>query len=244
MVIGKMIKKIYSKLLLMLLSMILIILLIIGYSLAWFNQTNIFYPSIISQELEASAEIYFLDPSNPLVKVYPSYDNYLISDKNLLIIDVVDESNINYINNLCVDIKIKGSIPSLLRIKVYEEFYKYNHIIKINPITKEEEIIEMGGIEKQKLVSYNIFNNLNWFDNREYDGYFYYTLLLEQTAANNELVIPFIRGINNEDNIYPLFINNTPNSSEGYVVSWNIKLDLVQATRAKDIWCLQNFPWE
>lgn len=237
-------KKIYSKVLLLSLTIILLIVMIIGYSLAWFDQITILTPSITSEDLVIDSDVYFISSQNPDIKVYPSFENHLISNKNLLIIDVVNTESINYIDNLHVDLKVRGTIDSYIRIKLFEEFYKYNIITKIDPITKEEEIVEIGGIEKQPILSYNIFQETNWFDNRASDGFLYYKNKVSINKVEEDTKIPLIRGIKNIDDVFPLEVNITPTSIEGYTVSWSFKVEIVQATRVKQIWNFNKLPWE
>lgn len=234
-------KKVYPKFLLMLLTLSLLIFFIVGYSLAWFSDLHIINPEIIGEDIIINPEIYFFNEN--LEKTYPSLENEYLTTHGLIIVDVVNPESINYIDNLRVELKITGTIDFYLRVQIFEEFYKYKSMTEVDPITGLTPP-DIGGVERQKIVNYNLFNGDNWFDNRQYDGFYYYKRPTNTNYSKVSFTMPFIEGINNDDNTFPLTVNHTPKWFEGYIVSWNIKVEVVQATRVKQIWELDKLPWE
>ena len=169
------------------------------------------------------------------------YSNFLISadikfgnseaakdTSGLIPVNVVSTTADNYIDNLRVSLNYKGESQAYVRVKVLEEWRLADQV---------DGITEVSAVPNTPLTAYDLADN--WYDNRKYDGYFYYKLPLNAATETNIPLITGASGYWRDPEYLP--------QEDGYpqlTMRISVVAEAVQVNRYQQFWHLNKLPWQ
>lgn len=137
-----------------------------------------------------------------------------------------------YIKNLRVDVKIKSKVDTYFRIAAYEQLtLTYQSGGKtIEVATTQDAPMPFNYMDEA------VGSNPYFYDNRNADGYFYYTSIVKRNVDETDKVVTFIADFGSTPiNIY----------EERYSLQLGYIIEAVQAVSGPQInWGLPNRPWD
>jgi len=180
-------------------------------------------------ELDIVAYFEKRDSNNQLIdSKYVDIDYKIDSSLTKFGIVGVNISNLNdiqYFDNLVVDILVKSSVDTFFRIAPYEQFtLTYESNGKLNEVS----------ITKDEYQPFN-YNLTDFYDNRIKDGFFYYKhrvkRINETTPQNISFIMPSI--------------NSFPQHEERYSLQIGFLIEAVQYYQGPQInWGFETVPWD
>lgn len=186
------------------------IIAVVGSSLAWFVTRSSLLQNINLAGIDVDAEVFFVDGSNTKF----SADEF--KDKDGLYVLSLDETDVNYIGNLFVDVGLEGT--ACVRVTMAHEW-----------ISPDGEVMQ-----KSVNIPYNFGEH--WFDNRNADYSVYYAGedLSGKADFDSSLVISGI----DETKL------DVSDLADGTQVRLLIQADAVQVNRYPQLWNIEKLPWK
>ncbi|MGE4571537.1 MAG: hypothetical protein AB7E09_02210 [Candidatus Izemoplasmatales bacterium] len=219
----------YKKLFLPLIFFILLIVstLFIGVSLSWFTSQEEYNYTGQMGFVDVDLEAFFVDefgqPTEAIeVEITPG-----VFKKGVYRINITSNTQEYFIEDLRVNIIVKSNIDTYFRVEIYEQLtFIYTN--------SNDEVIEMA-VPYEVGVDLN-YNTVNWYDNRIFDNYIYYTEKVTRISQSENLVIPLIDSYFQNQN----FDTRSP----GYSLQMAFSVEAVQAEGGpENNWDLVSPPW-
>ncbi len=186
------------------------IIAVVGSSFAWFVTRSSLLQNINLAGIDVGADVYFVDGSNTKF----SADEF--KDKDGLYVFSLDETDVNYIGNLFVDVELEGT--ACVRVTMSHEW--------TSPDGKV--------IQRNVNVPYEFGEH--WFDNRNADYSVYYAGKDLSGKADFEKA-RFISGLDEAK-------LDTSDLADGTQVRVLIQVDAVQVNRYPQLWNIEKLPWK
>lgn len=152
--------------------------------------------------------------------------NINLSDSNGVIsLDITNPEELEHFNNFRVNIIVKSKVDTYFRVQVMEQFtltYIVDGKVRVVAVTRDD---------------YSKFNySTDFYDNRLYDGFFYYKNMTKRVNETTNTVIPFIVELPEIDS-HPIYESK-------YTIQIGFLVDAVQFLSGPEKnWGLPNKPW-
>lgn len=200
----------------------------------WLSSQNIEEETTVIGKVDVSVDVCYLydDGSNPNADCYDG-NPYHIGTNGTQSFTKVGVYNVNlssetaplFISNLRVNIQVKSNIDTYFRIAVYEQLTL--------TYTSGGKTYEVATTQEEKMpFNYYVGTEENpiFYDNRDNDGFFYFTSIVQREDEVTSLSIPFIGTFDTSkfsiyDNKYSLqlgFIIEAVQAIEGPQNNWGL----------------------
>lgn len=149
----------------------------------------------------------------------------LSGSNGAITIDITNPNQLEHFNNFRVNIIVKSKVDTYFRVQVIEQFtltYIVDGKVRVVAVTRD---------------NYSKFNySTDFYDNRLYDGFFYYKNMTKRINETTNTVIPFIIDLPEIDS-HPIYESK-------YTIQIGFLLDAVQfLSGPENNWGLPNKPW-
>lgn len=124
-------------------------------------------------------------------------------------LNISDPSQLEHYNNFRVDIIVKSTVDTYIRVAVYEQF-------TLTYMTGDQKIVVAIVKDEYSKLAYQE----DFFDNRQEDGFFYYKNKVKRNPDNSQNVISFIGELPVAD-YHPIYENR-------YTLQIGFVIDAVQ----------------
>ncbi|MDY0346808.1 MAG: hypothetical protein RBQ70_03975 [Acholeplasma sp.] len=221
---------------LVILSLTILTISIAGWLSNSTNQNNL----VTVGDVEVEVDVYFLydsgsGPERYVGNVYhvaESFEQGSFTKTGVYKVNISSSDDPQFIENLRVDIKIKSKVDTYFRIAVYEQL---TLTFISGGKTYEVATTQEGPMPFNYMDSGDSMNPY-FFDNRDNDGYFYYTDTVKRSPDTTPYSITFVSDFGST----PFNLYDTSYSLQlGYII------EAVQAIEGPAInWGLPDRPWD
>jgi hypothetical protein len=154
----------------------------------------------------------------------------VITKPGVYSINIVSDGSEDFFEKFRLIIDVKSNIDTYLRIKIFEQ-------LTLTYVDYQGEINELSVLIDQPggHMPFN-YNLTNWYDNRTYDRYIYYTLPVQRINESTPLELGLISSYftGQDFSVY----------SPGYSLQIAFSIEAVQKTGGpENVWGLANPPW-
>lgn len=205
-----------------------IALLVVLSTAAWFVFTLTPVNDTFSlSNFKVQSDCYFMNGTTRVEKTA-----YVDSETGIIKLSA-DSSAVNYIGNLRVDVKYKGTGYAYLRTKVVTQIKDSSGNVTLS----DSKIpYKLSAVYSET----NSNNQQAWYDNRNEDFCYYYASILN--GGENYTTLSMITGCEtfDEDSGFDIeYLNDYD-----YSIALAIECDMVQMNRYPQIWAVTSLPWK